>query len=130
MPGDGGTCRVGAELQLAAPLGAAGGAAGSALAGCLQEPGATVCHPTVTPQNTPAGLSHIMRHLHVPPHPEPTAGKGPQDPAGPGASLTIKAEKPPGFGTLATEKWGSTLKADKKVSLSPLVLKKEMNKCP
>lgn len=52
-PEEGGTCRVSAELQLAAPLGAAGGAAGSALAGCLQEPGATECHLHRTPLSSP-----------------------------------------------------------------------------
>lgn len=47
------TCRVGAELQLCAPLGAAGRAAGAALTGCLQGP---TCHP--------------WAHLH---QPNPTA---------------------------------------------------------
>lgn len=85
-------------------------------------------NPTSHPKNTPGGPSHSRTPLWRRAGPSPPGGanstRGPQDPSGPGASLTIKAEKPPFFGTLATGKWGSPLTAGKKVSLSPLVMRK------
>lgn len=84
--------------------------------------------PHQPPQNTPGGPSHSRTPLWRGAGPSPPGGanstRGSQDPSGPGASLTIKAEKPPVLGTLATGKWGSPLTAGKKVSLSPLVMRK------
>lgn len=56
--------------------------------------------------------------------------QGPQDLSGSGASLTIKAEKPPFFGTLATEKQGSPLTVGKKHLPTDYEKGLEMNKYP
>lgn len=90
---------VGAKLQLGAPLGAAGRAAGPALAGCLQgaEMSAVGVSPPAQPNPTGCPLKHPgmmgMALLTLPAKQTVTFGV-PGDPSVPDAPLaTVRAEK-------------------------------------
>lgn len=132
-PGRGGedlTRRVGAELQLAAPLGAAGRAAGPALAGRLQEAemltmgltSSSPAKPSSHPKTTPGCPVTAAQR------PCKAAGgadsiRGPQDPLGQDASLTIEA----GIflrGLWTQEKRGHCSLWVEKVSLYPVTMRK------